>query len=551
MTLLPNNLTNYPYPSSRPVILGKKCAVATSQPLATLAGMEMFNLGGNAVDAAIAMAITLTVVEPTSNGIGSDAFALVWDGNLHGLNASGKSPQNLTKRYFNKDKINPYGWQTVTVPGAVSAWRNIWERWGKLPFEQLFTPAIRYAESGFPVSPVTADAWRCAEGIYLSKSGKEFQTLKDVFFPGGRSPGVGEIWRSELHAKTLAEIAATGGESFYRGRLAQQISDFAAISGGFLTPEDLASHQAEWVQPIATDYRGYNVWEIPPNTQGLATLMGLNILEGFDLAKYPRESIDSYHLQIEAMKLAFADVHRYTSDPNYMEFSVDYLLDKSYAAMRRQLIGNMAIPLAQPGLPKGGTVYLAAADNDLMVSFIQSNYMGFGSGVMIPGTGIALQNRGAGFSLEKGHPNEFGPGKRPFHTIMPGFITKNGEALGPFGVMGGPMQPQGHLQVIVNMVDYGMNPQAALDAPRWQFIADNRILLEPMVSQSVMMGLIEKGHDVAKIGDRDDLVKENLAASRPYGAQPGLFGRGQVILRHHDILVAASEPRSDGMALAW
>lgn len=552
MTLLPNNLTNYPYPSSRPVILGKKCAVATSQPLATLAGMEMFNLGGNAVDAAIAMAITLTVVEPTSNGIGADAFALVWDGNLHGLNASGKSPQNLTKRHFNnQNKINPYGWQTVTVPGAVSAWRSIWERWGKLPFEQLFTPAIRYAESGFPVSPVTADAWQRAEAIYLSKMGKEYQTLKDVFFPGGRSPSVGEIWRSELHAKTLLEIAETGGESFYRGRLAKQIADFAAISGGFLTAEDLANHQAEWVQPIATDYRGYNIWEIPPNSQGLATLIGLNILEGFDLAKYPRESIDSYHLQIEAMKLAFADVHRYISDPNYMEFSVDYLLDKSLAAMRHQLIGNMAIPLAQPSLPKGGTVYLAAADNDLMVSFIQSNYMGFGSGVMIPGTGIALQNRGAGFTLTEGHPNEIGPNKRPFHTLMPGFITKNGQALGPFGVMGGPMQPQGHLQVIVNMVDYGMNPQAALDAPRWQFIAENRILLESTVPQAVMIGLAERGHEVTKSSDRDNLGPENMAASRPYGAQPGLFGRGQIILRHNDILVAASEPRADGMALAW
>jgi gamma-glutamyltranspeptidase/glutathione hydrolase len=557
------NLSDYPYPSARRVIVGSRCAVATSQPLATLAGMEMFWAGGNAVDAAIAMAITLTVVEPTANSTGSDAFALVWDGQLHGLNASGRSSQGLTANHFyGTEKIPYYGWLPVTVPGAVSAWRALWERWGSLPFEQLFAPAIRYAEGGFPVSPVIAQTWKSAEQIYLPLTGTEFEPFKQVFFPGGRAPAVGEIWRSQAHAQTLREIAATGTESFYSGKLAEQIANFASASGGFLSLADLAAHQADWVTPISTDYRGLTVWEMPPNTQGLAALMALNILEGFDLGelretrfleetrflketRFPqfphRESAESYHLQIEAMKLAFADVRRHAADPSCMEVPVEQLLDKRYAASRRQLIGEKAIPQANPGLPKGGTVYLAAADSELMVSFIQSNYMGFGSGILIPGTGIALQNRGAGFTLQPGHPNQFAPAKRPFHTIIPGFLTRDGVPVGPFGVMGGPMQPQGHLQVVVNMVDYGMNPQAALDAPRWQFVADNQVVLEPAVPELVVRELANRGHDVY-IG--------NLPAGSTV-TQTGQFGRGQIILRQNGVFVAASEPRGDGMALAW
>jgi gamma-glutamyltranspeptidase/glutathione hydrolase len=512
--------------------MGKKCAVATSQPLATLAGMEMFWAGGNAIDAAIATAIALTVVEPTSNGIGSDAFALVWDGKLHGLNASGKSPQNLTTKLFTgMNEMPSLGWLTVTVPGAVSAWRTLWERWGKLPFEQLFAPAIRYAEEGFPVSPVTAQAWKRAEAVYLPLMGEEYQPFKQVFFPGDRAPVAGEVWGSKDHAKTLRAIATSGGESFYRGELAEQIANFAAETGGIITADDLASHQADWVEPISTNYRGTTVWEIPPNTQGIATLMALNILEGFDIAKYPRESPETYHLQIEAMKLAFADVHRYVSDERYLEVKVEHLLDKDYASDRRKLIGEKAIYLAKPGLPKGGTVYLAAADEELMVSLIQSNYMGFGSGILIPDTGIALQNRGLGFNLEAGHPNQVAPRKRPFHTIIPGFLTQNDQPLGPFGVMGGPMQPQGHLQVVVNLVDYEMNPQAALDAPRWQFVSGNQVLLEQSVPPNVAQELIKRRHEVQIEG----------------GA---LFGKGGAILRQNGVLVAASEPRADGVALA-
>lgn len=526
------NLYNYSYPSVRRLILGKRYAAATSQPLATLAGMEMFLAGGNAVDAAIAMAVTLTVVEPTSNGIGSDAFAIVWDGKLHGLNASGKSPEHFPLDCFEGMQSMPdLGWLTVTVPGAVSGWRSLWERWGKLPFEQLFAPAIRYAEEGFPVSPVTAKAWQRAEAIYFPLTSLEYQPFKQVFFPHHRAPQAGEIWQSFVHAETLKEIAATGGESFYRGKIAEAIANFAADTGGFLTSRDFASHEPLWVDPISTQYRNLQVWEIPPNGQGIAALMALNILEGFELARYPRDSVESFHRQIEAMKLAFADVYCHVADPYFMEVSLEQLLDKSYAKQRQQLIQDRAIPIARSGLPKGGTVYLAASDRDLMVSFIQSNYDGFGSGILIPETGIALQNRASGFTLAAEHPNRVAPAKRPFHTIIPGFLTQDGKPLGPFGVMGAPMQPQGHLQMAVNLADYKMNPQMALDAPRWRFIAGNNVLLESGVPRDVIEGLIKKGHDIQV-------------------ASEIMFGKGQMILRQGDAFIAASEPRADGLAIA-
>ncbi len=526
------NLIDYPYPSQRRIVSGKRCAAATSQSLATLAGMEMFWAGGNAVDAAVAMAIALTVVEPTSNGIGSDAFAIVWDGKLHGLNASGKSPQNLNLDCFPTQTIPNYGWLTVTVPGIVSAWQSLWQRWGSLPFEQLFTPAIRYAEEGFPISPVTAQAWKRAESAYLSLKAPEFEPFKSVFFPHNRAPKAGEIWASPLHGKTLREIARSGGESFYRGKLAQQIANFASATNGLLTEADLADHQAEWVAPISTDYHQLTVWELPPNTQGLAALMALNILEGFDLKSHPRDCDLVYHWQIEAMKLAFADVQRYAADSRFLEFPVTQLLSKSYAAQRRQLIQQQAIQVPESGISQGGTVYLVAADGDLMVSLIQSNYMGFGSGILVPETGIALQNRACGFTLESGHPNQLAPGKRPFHTIIPGFLTQDGQPLGPFGVMGGHMQPQGHLQVVVNLADYAMNPQVALDAPRWQWLRKNRLLLETSVPQEIAQKLAQRGHEI------------HISPSHH-------FGKGQMILRHGEALLAASEPRADGVALAF
>jgi gamma-glutamyltranspeptidase / glutathione hydrolase len=527
------NLTEYPYPSGRRVILGQRHAAATSQPLATLAGMEMFWAGGNAVDAAVAMAIALTVVEPTSNGIGSDAFALVWDGELHGLNGSGKSPQSFALP-AGLTAMPQLGWLSVTTPGAVAAWRSLWERWGKLPFEQLFAPAIRYAETGFPVSPETARAWQAAEKVFLAPTAlhdRLFAPFRETFFQGDRAPRAGEIWGSLSHAATLREIAATGGESFYRGALAEQIAEFSAATGGLFTAADLVGHQSQWVQPIATQYRDLTVWEMPPNGQGIAALMALNIVEGFDLSRYPRESVESFHWQIEAMKLAFADAHAHVADPDWMQVAVSDLLSKDYAQKRRSHIGDRALT-ASADFPTGGTVYLATADSDLMVSFIQSNYEGFGSGVLIPGTGIALQNRGLGFSLQPGHPNYAAPSKRPFHTIIPGFLTKGSQPLGAIGLMGAHMQPQGHLQLAVNLADYGMNPQAALDAPRWQITTGKTVWLEQSVPRSLVLALSERGHDVRVI------------------AEGRSFGKGQIILRQNGILIAASEPRADGLALA-
>lgn len=527
------DLTTYPYAFPRPVMLGKRGAVATSQSLAAAAGAEMLLAGGNAVDAAIAMAIDLTIVEPTSNGLGSDAFALVWDGELHGLNASGKSPEALLpEMWADLEDLPLHGWLVTTVPGAVSAWQTLWRRWGKLPFARLFEPAIRHAEEGFPVSPITARNWQQQTNSFLALTGPAHQPFRKVFFPNDRAPRTGEIWRCADQAATLRELAATEGESFYRGRLAKQLVEFSEATGGVFSLEDLQQHQAEWVTPISTTYRGLTVSEIPPNGQGIAALMALNIVEGFDLKAKPRDSVANYHQQIEAMKLAFADAHRYVADPRTMDVTAAELLDKTYAAQRRGLMGERAIPLAEPGLPKGGTVYLAAADEELMVSFIQSNFMGFGSGIAIPGTGIALQNRGSGFVLDPGHPNAIASGKRPFHTIIPGFLSRDGQPLGPFGVMGASMQPQGHLQMVSNLVDHGLNPQAALDAPRWRFDQGNRVFLEQTVPRHVALGLSDLDHDVQVVAD------------------PGMFGKGQMILRlENGVLAAGSEPRADGMAI--
>lgn len=527
------HLTHYPYASGRRVVMGCRAALATSQPLATVAGMEMIWAGGNAVDAAVAMAIALTVVEPTSNGIGSDAFALVWDGKLHGLNGSGHSSERLNLNlYEGLAQVPLYSWLAVTVPGAVSAWRSLSQRWGQLPFEQLFEPAIRYAAEGYPVSPETARAWKRAEAFYLPLTRPEFQPFKQVFFPQGRSPEAGEIWGSPAHAATLRAIAESGGEAFYTGALAEKITNFAADTGGYLTRADLAAHQADWVDPICTTYRDLTLWEIPPNTQGLAALLALNILEGFDLAKYPRDSAESFHLQIEAMKLAFADAYQHIADPRFMTTPVEALLDKGYAAERRSLIGDRAIPLAEPGIPKGGTVYLCAADGDLMVSLIQSNFEGFGSGILVPETGIALHNRGSGFVLSDRHANQVAPRKRPFHTIIPGFLTQDGQPLGPFGVMGAPMQPQGHVQMVVNLMDYGMNPQTALDAPRWRFLQDNTVLLEQSAGSALGMQLSDRGHTIQTSGEVSQ------------------FGKGQMVFRQNGTFIAASEPRADGIAIA-
>lgn len=529
-----SSLTTYPYPSGRRVVLGSRGAVATGQPLATLAGMEMLLTGGNAVDAAIATAIALTVVEPTGNGIGGDAFAIVWDGQLHGLNASGYSPFALKPELLAGYAAMPTsGWLPVTVPGAVSGWVSLWKRWGSLSFEKLFEPAIRYAEEGFPISPTIARIWQRVAPYYLSLHGKLFEPFQTLYFPNGQAPKAGQIWRNPDQAKTLRAIAASEGEAFYRGEIAQRILKYASDTDGLLAPIDLAEYQADWVVPISADYRGYTLWEIPPSGQGIAALMALKILAGFDLAQYPRESIESYHLQIEAMKLAFSDIQQHVADPDFMTVAIEQLLSDTYAEERRALISESALPSCMSGLPKEDTVYLATADRHLMVSFIQSNYQTFGSGILVPGTGITLHNRGAGFSCVPGHPNQVAPHKRPFHTIIPGFLTQGDRPLGPLGVMGAHMQPQGHLQTIVNMIDYQMNPQAALDASRWRFNSGNAVSLEQSISSSIVQGLNDIGHNIA------------------ISADPGDFGKGQIILRLGETLVAASEPRTDGLALVF
>lgn len=530
-----DQLSYYPYPSQRRVMLGKRGAVATSQPLASLAGIEILSAGGNAVEAAIAMAITLTVVEPTANGIGGDACALVWDGQIHGLNGSGKSPQTLSPETFaTHRKQSRLGWSMVTVPGAVATWRELWDKWGKLPFEQLFAPAIRYANEGFPVSPVTALAWQQGESHYLHLDAPEYQPFQEVFFPQQRAPRVGEIWASPLHGQTLSAIAHTGGEAFYQGELAEKIVNFAANTGGYLTKEDLNQHQTEWVTPLSTPYRNLRVWELPPNFQGIATLIALNILEGFDLKSIPYNSEERYHWQIEAMKLAFADINRHLADPNWMTIDSETLLSQENTQKQRGLIGEQAITGIKPNFPDQGTVYLTASDGELMVSLIQSNYEGFGSGILVPETGIALHNRGSCFNLHPGHPNEYAPKKRPFHTIMPGFLTTDDEQpLGTFGVMGGQMQPQGHLQVICNLADYEMNPQTALDAPRWRYLTDERVVLETGIPSEVMIALSQRGHEVR------------------VNPSKGMFGKGQMILQQNGVFIAASEPRADGVALAF
>ncbi len=529
--MAPNN----PYgPTRSPVIASR--VVATSHPLAVQAGIEMLRRGGNAVDAAIATAITLTIVEPTSNGIGGDAFALVWDGErLYGLNGSGRAPKALTLEAVTAvgHKTMPTrGWLPVTVPGAPAAWRDLHRRFGRLPFEALFEPAIFYAEQGHPVAPIVAQYWGYAAHVYAQLTDLEFAGWHKTFTQNGRAPEAGEVWASPDHARTLRRLAQSHCDDFYHGKLAETIVRFAQETGGLLSSQDLKEHTSTWVEPIKTSYREYDVWEIPPNGQGIVALIGLNILEDFELARHPRDSAESFHLQIEALKLAFADGLRYIADPECVPVPVKELLDKKYATKRRALIGDRALdPL--PGDPyAGGTVYLCTADADgMMVSFIQSNYMGFGSGIVVPGTGIALHNRGACFALDPQHPNALAPGKRPYHTIIPGFLTKDSKAIGPFGVMGGFMQPQGHIQMIVNTIDYQMNPQASLDAPRWQWLKNKEIEIESDADLKIVEGLRARGHEVT------------LAEAG------GRFGRGQIIWRlPSGAYIAGSDKRADGYA---
>jgi gamma-glutamyltranspeptidase/glutathione hydrolase len=522
---------DFPYPSQRMPVLARN-VVATSQPLAAQAGLRMLLKGGNAVDAALAAAIALTVVEPTSNGIGSDAFAILWDGRkLHGLNSSGRSPRALSPgRFAGRTTLPTLGWDTVTVPGAVAAWAALSQRFGALAFADLFEPALDYAARGFPVAPITAARWQDAHVRY-----PDFPEIQRAFFPGGRAPHAGEVFRCPSQAETLAAIADTSGEAFYRGPLARAIADCAAAEGGLMTAEDLAAHRADWVEPIAVDYGGVRLHEIPPNGQGIAALIALGILRHLAPGRFAVDSAESLHLQIEAMKHAFSDAFRHVGDPACMEVtSAELLQEDRLAAAAAEIRMDTAATLGTTRPAGGGTVYLTAADaSGMMVSYIQSNYLGFGSGVVIPGTGIALQNRGLGFTLTAGHPNCVAGGKRPFHTIIPGFVTRSGQPLMSFGVMGAHMQPQGHVQMMVRVFDYGQNPQAACDAPRWHVAPDGSVQLEPGFPPDTPAGLARRGHRVSTTAPRS------------------LYGGGQLIHRLEDGYAAASDWRKDGQAVGF
>jgi gamma-glutamyltranspeptidase/glutathione hydrolase len=519
-----------PYPWPRKPLFAAN-VVSTSQPLAAQAGLQMLAAGGSAVDAILATAITLTLVEPVSNGIGSDAYALVWDGKrLHGLNASGRSPAAWTLEHFSKYRSMPVrGWDTVTVPGCVSAWVEMHAKFGKLPFRKLFEPAIRYGREGFLVSATIAGQWEKQVAELKSQPG-----FADAFLPDGRPPVPGQRFKFRKHADVLEKIAATKGKAFYKGDLADMLERAAKKQGGLLRASDMAAHKSDWVKPLEMDYRGYTLHEIPPNGQGIVALMALGMLEHFDLRSHPVDGADSLHLQIEAMKLAFADARRFVADIDYMDVSPAALLDKAYLKGRAKLIDmKRAQDFGHGTPPKSGTVYLASADaSGMMVSFIQSNYMGFGSGVVVDG--ISLQNRGGTFVLQPGHPNCVGPKKRPYQTIIPGFVTKDGKPVMSFGVMGGTMQPQGHAQVLARIADYGQSPQAACDGPRFRVVQGMDVSVEDDgFTPGVLEELQRRGHRIVTVDDYNQ------------------FGSCQAIWKLDGGYVAASDPRRDGQAVGF
>jgi gamma-glutamyltranspeptidase/glutathione hydrolase len=529
-----------PYPTTRIPVFARN-VVSTSHPLAAQAGLRILWKGGNAVDAAIAAAAAMTICEPVSNGLGSDAFAILWDGKeLHGLNASGRAPATWTPEYFRKKHGDgaatppKRGIDSVTVPGAVASWTALSERFGKLPFADLLEPAIDIAERGYLLPVVVQQKWHAAVPELGQQPG-----FAQAFLPRGRAPNVGELFQFKAAAKGLRRIAETRGAAFYGGEIAEAVERFARDNGGSITAGDFAAYQPEWVQPISKNYRGHTLHEIPPNGQGIAALIALGILDQFDLASLPVDGPESQHLQIEAMKLAFADVYEHCAELESMRVTPAQLLDDAYLASRARLIDRRKAQDFRAGNPvKGGTIYLTAADeNGMMVSFIQSNYMGFGSGCVEPSYGISLQNRGHGFSLRPG-PNVVAPGKRPFHTIIPAFLTKDGQPVMSFGVMGGNMQPQGHLQTVVRMLDYKQGPQAACDAPRWRFNSGREINVEQQMDPATVRELSARGHVV-------EVINDNYQD----------FGAGQFIWRAGDPrsegYVAASDSRRDGLAAGF
>ncbi len=530
-----------PYPSVRAPVFARN-VVATSHPLAASAGMLAMARGGNAVDAAIAAAAVIALAEPCSNGLGSDLFAQVWDGErLQGINASGTAPAAWTPGYFSaRYGSDPArrpvrGWDTVTVPGVVAGWSALHSRYGRLSFADVLAPAIDVAERGYAVTPITQDKWQRGAALLADQPG-----FAEHFLPHGRAPAVGEHVTIPGAARALRRIAASCGEDFYHGEIAAGIDAFSRATGGALRAADLAAYRPEWVEPIAIRFHGHELHEIPPNGQGIAALMCLGMLRHTGMAGFAVDSADWYHVGIEAMKLAFADVYAHVADPAAMRVGVDQLLDDDYLRRRAAAIDMQQARDPGPGIaPPGGTIYLTTADQEgRMVSLIQSNYLGFGSGLVVPGWGIALQNRGHGFSLDPAHPNVVAPGKRPFHTIIPGFLTRDGRPQMSFGVMGGNMQPQGHVQTLCRMLLARQQPQAACDAPRWKWNQGLEVEVEAALGAAAREDLARRGH---RIVTGDDSYMD--------------FGSGQFIWRLGDPgregYVAASDSRRDGQACGF
>ena len=532
--------------ASRSEVIGQNGMVATSHPLATQIGLDILKKGGTAVDAAIAANIALGLMEPTGNGIGGDLFAIIWDAQsnkLHGLNASGPAPMNLSIDYFEEQglkKIPAYGPLPVTVPGAVDGWVKLHEKFGKLKFKSLFEPTIEYAEKGFPITETIA--------YYLDKSQKRFEkypNFSEVWIKNGRMPQKGEIFKNPQLANTLRIIAEKGRAGFYEGEIAQTMANFVQAQGGFLTYDDLAGFHSEWTQPVSSNYRGYDVWELPPNGQGIAALQILNILENYDLKKMGLFSSEYIHLFTEAKKIVFADRAKYYADPNFSNIPVNELISKSYAKERAKLINlDKASKANDAGILKSGdTIYLTAADKfGNMVSLIQSNYRGMGSGMMPTGLGFMLQDRGELFSLDKNHKNALEGGKRPFHTIIPAFVTKDGKPFISFGVMGGATQPQAHAQIIINMIDFGLNLQEAGDAPRIVHSGSSQPTGEVMTDGGSLS--IESG-----FGKQIEQELSNKGHTIKY--QKGVFGGYQAIMFKDGVYYGASETRKDGQAAGY
>jgi gamma-glutamyltranspeptidase/glutathione hydrolase len=534
--------------ATRSEVIARNGMAATSQPLATQVALDILKKGGNAIDAAIAANAVLGVVEPTGSGVGGDLFAIIWSadrGKLYGLNASGRSPRSLKLEYFKENKIEKipsYGPLPVSVPGCVDGWFEMHDMFGKLPIKDILQPAINYARDGFPVTEVIA--YYIQKGTELLKN---YPNIKEIYMPGGKAPSKGEIFRNPYLASTLEKIVKGGRNEFYRGTIARAIDAFMKQNGGFLTYDDLSRHHSEWVEPVSTSYRGYDVWELPPNGQGIAALQILNILEGYDIASMGFGSADYMHLFTEAKKLAFEDRAKYYADPTFSTTPVSQLISKKYATERRKLIDrNVAAKVMPSGKPEAGnTIYLTVADKyGNMVSLIQSNYRGMGSGMCPTGLGFILQDRGEMFTLEEGHNNVYAPGKRPFHTIIPAFITKKGKPWISFGVMGGDMQPQGHVQIVVNLIDFKMNLQEAGDAPRMHHVGSSEPTGELMIDGGILY--LENGF-------RWEVIQKLLSMGHTIQWDLGGYGGYQAIMwdDKNKVWFGASESRKDGQAAGY